>query len=402
MRAHTIAPAFIVLNLAIVSLSQAAVLTVTSSADDGSPGCLRWCIEHAQPGDHIQFDPSLDGRRIVLHDGALVFDKNLRITGRGPMNTIIDGNYSSRVIYVASGNLRLSGVTIRNGFSASWAGAGVVCQNGNLTIEHSVIRGNITTGFGGGVYNGLCRSVTVRHSTISDNSATAGGGGLFVSNPYIGRSMRVAIESSTITGNLTLNDGGGIYSWGARLAVRQTTISNNTAYRGGGVFAAMLPPLVQGYPIDSSTITNNSAVYRGAGVYLVASRIHFSNSIVADQARGRDCAGYYSSDSFGHNLDSDRSCDFDQPTDQPNTDPLLGPLQDNGGPTWTHAPLAGSPVIDRGWCDPGTDQRGVPRPLDGNRDGVWICDIGAVEYNPFAVEVVGPGGEVIVPTPDGE
>ena len=95
---------------------------------------------------------------------------------------------------------------------------------------------------------------------------------------------------------------------------------------------------------------------------------------------------------------------------------MLGPLQDNGGPTWTHMPLEGSPVIDRGIClstsiplPEGlqlapilTDQRGVRRPIDGDQDGVMLCDIGAVEYRPPSVfePVSEPGGDII--TPDSE
>jgi len=99
----------------------------------------------------------------------------------------------------------------------------------------------------------------------------------------------------------------------------------------------------------------------------------------------------------GHNISSDDSCGFDPANgSMPNTNPLLGWLQDNGGPTWTHALLEGSPAIDAGddaLC-PTTDQRGAPRPLDGNGDGLAVCDIGSFEagvISPTLVSIAGPG-----------
>jgi hypothetical protein len=81
--------------------------------------------------------------------------------------------------------------------------------------------------------------------------------------------------------------------------------------------------------------------------------------------------------SNGHNLDGDGTCGLGEPTDLPGTDPLLGPLADNGGPSETHALLPGSPAIDAGppTCE-ATDQRGVPRPQEA------ACDIGAYERQP--------------------
>jgi hypothetical protein len=88
--------------------------------------------------------------------------------------------------------------------------------------------------------------------------------------------------------------------------------------------------------------------------------------------------------SNGHNLSSDGSCGLAGPGDLNNTNPNLGPLADNGGPTRTHILPAGSPAVDAGsnvGC-PGTDQRGFLRPVDANADGSAICDIGAYEFQP--------------------
>lgn len=106
-----------------------------------------------------------------------------------------------------------------------------------------------------------------------------------------------------------------------------------------------------------------------------------------------DCGGVGFT-SLGHNLVGlDTGCPVDGSGDQ-TVDPdtvftaLIGPLQHNGGPTETHALLAGSAAIDAGdpqCSDPQgvpltTDQRGSPRPVDGNGDGLPVCDIGAVEF----------------------
>jgi len=109
-----------------------------------------------------------------------------------------------------------------------------------------------------------------------------------------------------------------------------------------------------------------------------------TNSIVANSLLGGDCGGDYLITDGGANISSDDTCGFSPANgSMPNTDPLLGPLQDNGGLTWTHALLWGSPAIDAGdnaQCPP-TDQRGITRPFDGNWDGLAVCDIGSFEVN---------------------
>jgi hypothetical protein len=96
--------------------------------------------------------------------------------------------------------------------------------------------------------------------------------------------------------------------------------------------------------------------------------------------------------SNGYNLSSDGSCDFSGPGDLNNTDPKLGPLQNNGGPTQTQALLPGSPAIDAGnpsGCTDNkgnllkTDQRGAPRPGKEDTSG---CDMGAYERQTDTVD----------------
>jgi hypothetical protein len=105
---------------------------------------------------------------------------------------------------------------------------------------------------------------------------------------------------------------------------------------------------------------------------------------------GVDCSGLVIT-SNGHNLDGDGTCGLTGTGDITNTNALLAPLQDNGGPTLTHALLTGSPAIDAGnpaGCQL-TDQRGVSRPQDGDGNGIAICDIGAFEHQPsepFVIE----------------
>lgn len=434
--------AVILLGLAVLSASHAAVETVTNPNDSG-PGCLRWCIAHARPGDEIRFDPSLDGVTIVV-SGELMFDKNLTVTGRGPDKTILSGNDLNRVVNVAKGaGVTISDLTVAHGQGAGQVQSGGSILNrgvltlrrsvvrdspnigifnagGTMTIADSVIRNNWTPRVAGGILNQ--GTMTIADSVIRDNAALDCGG---ISN--VGFNSALTIDNSEITGNTAEYSGGGVCSW-ERLEIRNSTISGNTAklHVGGGIWnyrghlrvdtstisgnQARRASAIFSEPgnpwvvmeVLNSTITQNITTYPGwGGAGAVRRQIEFRNSIVADQLMGTDCdAGGVLS--RGHNLDSDDSCGFDQPSDITDTSPLLGPLQDNGGPTWTHVPLEDSPVIDRGSCNPGTDQRGVTRPLDGNRDSVWLCDIGAVEFVPYEFRVVGADGDVTVWPADGE
>ena len=147
--------------------------------------------------------------------------------------------------------------------------------------------------------------------------------------------------------------------------------------------------------LTNSTVSGNSAP-NGAGIASFGTA-QLTNTIVANNPAGSDCRGP-SVTSLGHNLDSDGTCGLNAAGDLPNTDPLLGPLQDNSGPTFTHALLPGSPAIDASddTSAPATDQRGVPRSQGPQSD---IGAYARADCAGSASTIVGTnGGETIVGT----
>jgi len=227
-------------------------------------------------------------------------------------------------------------------------GGGIYVYDGILTITASTISANEAYS-GGGIYmiDGS-PAITVLNSTISGNSAETSGGGVFVEDGV------ATFNNATVTGNRATavegynGDGGGIYNQGGATTVRNTILAGN---------------------IDPPTAWN---------------------TISAD-----DCGGAGGIVSDGYNiLGNDTGCTFTAATgDQIGTDvapldPLLGALTSNGGPTLTHALEVVSPALDAanpavpgsgGSACESNDQRGVPRPADGDPVPGAICDIGAYE-----------------------
>jgi hypothetical protein len=189
----------------------------------------------------------------------------------------------------------------------------------------------------------------------------------------------MTINRSTISGNRSSGGfGGGIANFGT-MTISNSTISGNKAAFGGGVENDGLAI------INNTTISNNKSKGKNSGGGLANDgfTVILRNSIVANNHAGGDCYG--GPISRGYNLSSDKTCNFFGHGDRNNTDPKLGPLRNNGGPTQTHALLQGSPAIDAGnpkGCTDGhghllkTDQRGKPRPDKEDKSG---CDMGAYE-----------------------
>jgi predicted outer membrane repeat protein len=260
-------------------------------------------------------------------------------------------------------------------------GHGVSNISATLTILNSTLIGNSVVGdSGGGISSGGFKapgSVTVISSTISGNSADSGGG---IASSY----WSLTVVNSTISGN-SAGSGGGIANYTGALEITNSTISSNSAsYDGGGIYSE--GSVLYGAPLEiaNSTISGNSAG-SGGGIYNdQQSSLEIYCTILNAGASGENIfnnGGTVTSD--GYNVSSDDGSGFlTGPGDQINTDPLLGPLQDNGGPTFTHLPLPGSPAIDAGdpnfTSPPLRDQRGVCfYRVFGRR-----IDVGSVETQP--------------------
>ena len=252
--------------------------------------------------------------------------------------------------------------------------------NAEITVKNSTLSGS---SFYGGIYSGFS-IVSIANSTISGNSAKIDGGGIY------GAGGDVSIVNSTISGNSAPDGftGGGIYSNGVDdLSIVNSTISGNSAGTSGGGIYNYNSSL---HVIDS-TITGNSAG-SGGGIYNDQGQFEISNTILNAGASGENIFNSGGTvTSHGYNLSSDDGGGYlTGPADQINTDPMLGPLQDNGGPTFTHALLPGSPAIDKG--NSGgvpIDQRHFYRPIDipgiPNATGGDGSDIGAFEFGSSAI-----------------
>lgn len=310
-------------------------------------------------------------------------------------NIAITGNTAGLGGGVANdgcGSLTIISSTINGNTAVSGDGGGINSAYA-LTLTNVTVSGNATiNGDGAGIYtNSFGNTTTITNSTISGNIAGTGGGGIFAGNGTM------TVTGSTISGNIAGTGGGVSFAppsilpvAGANLQVVNSTISGNTASGSGGGFFngnyGSLTPLLLSY----STVANNNAA-TGGGIYgdfildfqnnTFLSNTAFGNTIVANNPTGGNCAGAGIRTSNGNNLDSANTCGFASSGDLINIDPLLSALANNGGSTFTHALLTGSPAINAGnntGC-PATDQRGYSR--SGN------CDIGAYEFGgiaPFA------------------
>jgi predicted outer membrane repeat protein len=385
---------------AVLLSARADTITVTNANDSG-PGSLRQALADANDGDTIDF--AVTGT-IGLTSGELLIDKSITISGPGADNLAVDGNAKSRVFFIGVGRtVTLSGLTITNGNVAIIQdnGGGIYNDHATLTLDNCRVTENLA-GFGAGIFSDGVSGVAMldlQNSAVSDNVATFSGGGIHNAGFGEGIAM-LEVANSTFEGNTAPGDGGGIYNDGetgsATLQITNSTLSGNSVDGlGGGVYNDGFAEGSATLSISNSTLAANSATEGGDGIYnqgtFGSALFSIGNTILNAGALGENIFNDSGTViSLGYNLGSDDAGGLlNGSGDQVNTDPLLGSLQDNGGPTFTHELLKGSPAIDAG------DPSFTPPPLfDQRGPGFDRIVNGRLDVGSFEVQGLSP-----TPTP---
>lgn len=374
---------WVVIGLLGMQLAHAGdVITVDSVSDQPEAGLttLREAIDLANTlsGAEIVFDSAVFStpRTITLENGDMIITEPMKIIGPGVDLLTIDGNNQSRIFTLDDGNAQaafivtISGITFTNGNGESAFSngeGGCIQSNEKLKLMASVVKNCSASLNGGGVLT--TRAGNVIENTLFLNNTTEGSGGGMAHQS----SVNSRIIGSTFTGNTAGVRGGAIHVFQTgSFDVINSTITSNQASTGAGISSTSI------LTVNNSTIVDNL----GEGVNLKQDNIQ--NSIVAGNTEG-DCV--FSEIGFNNlnNLDTDGSCGVNNPVGHITVaDPMLEPLAYYGGPTLTRRPLPGSAAIDRGddFLCAEIDQRGELRPQDGDANGSFLCDIGAVELTP--------------------
>ncbi len=244
-----------------------------------------------------------------------------------------------------------------------------------MTLNDCIITGNATGNDGGGMCNngtGGAAIMEINNSTLSNNTAYHGAG--ICNDGRMKGATLLQISNTTLNNNSAGDDAGAILNIAdtkGTAILSNCTVSGNSAQSyGGGINN------VAGLTLSNTTFSGNSANFGGSIAIGNPVTVSIGDTVLK---AGKMGGNIYNDGgtviSRGYNLSSDNSGGYlNGPGDQINTEPLLGPLQDNGGPTLTHALLPGSPAIDTGDPNftppPFYDQRGpgFPRVVNGRID----------------------------------
>ena len=308
----------------------------TSFEDSLAPGALRAAVIEANAQTTVAnvirlaagtYTLSIAGRgEDLAATGDLDITHDLTVRGAGADVTTIDAASLDRVFHVPAGvTVELIDLTMAGGDPQAEGGG--IFNAGTLTLTRCQVTGSTATSGGGALTNATGGIANIVSSTLFGNSADSGGA--------IDNQGTLTIVNSTISGNEATANGGGIDSQAGTTTITNATVAENSAATGGGIANSATVTLLNTIVADNSATTD--ADFSGT---VVSSGTNLIGSVGAS-------TGWIASDLV-------------------DTDPLLGPLQDNTGGTLTHALLIDSPAIDAGTDTeaPTEDQRGIDRPQD--------------------------------------
>ncbi len=339
------------------------VFTVTSAADAGA-GTLRQAILDANTAtgsDVIVFAPALSGGTINLTASLPTISDAVDVIGPSgnPDGITVSGQNIAgvRPFTIAAGPVTLKNLTITGG---NVVGAGGGLDNAShTTLTHVVVRGNTASASGGGIRNEFAGVLVVTASQIFGNVAGDSGGGIV----NLGAA---AVADTTVEGNRSQLHGGGIFHLSGTMTLDRDLISRNLAAFGGGIETGS--PDANALLVTDCTVVGNVGRASGGGIEINGSGpVTVANSTVVGNVNmgsllntsgGITRAGGFLnvsntviSQNVSGSVDDDLSPIAINGFDVGNFvggDPLLGPLRDNGGPTYTMTPLPGSPLLNAG------------------------------------------------------
>jgi hypothetical protein len=384
-RLFTLCSAALALVLSLGAVPARAASFVVTNLNDSGAGSLRQAILDANTtagADTITF--SLSGTIVLT--AALDIRDTLTIDGAGQSVTI-SGNNAVPVISTltapASILLTLNALTIANGNSGIGGGraAGVDAGNGtSLTATNCVFSNNSggSSSAGAITSNNVAGTLTVSNSRFTGNSgglasAIYSGATTVITNSTLdnnvgptaallvnGAGTTLTVSGSTFSGNSATNACCGAILSGVPGTITNSTFSGNSsagqaaALGAGGGSPGLLT-------VTNSTFSGNVSGLGGAITGNSNPSIALRNTIVANSTGGNCSVGIIDG---GGNLSDDATCAFTAATSLNSTPAQLGPLQNNGGPTQTMAPLTGSPAIDQGVNTLATDANGAALATD--------------------------------------